>query len=155
MKSPTHRKTPKIMLLMLFLICSAGLLAQAVKPNGDGSQGTPFEISSAANLRWLSETSTHEAWGKPLDPDRRKVYYTQTQDIDLEHEDLSGWNDGHGWLPIGRSAVPFHGFYDGNNKSISHLRNNPSSFYINSELGGMFDRITSGEVRNLALINVD
>jgi len=111
-----------------------------------GSATNPYQITTLANLRWLSETE--EVWGGyssylqgdfPLCPTGYK-YFIQTSDIDAT--ETVNWNYGKGFLPIGieeyvwepnacmiaYKMTPFIGSYNGNNHKISNL-------YINRQYG--------------------
>ena len=72
---------------------------------GEGTAEKPYLIATAADLAFLAKTVNEgEAYvGK---------YFTQTADIDLGNKE---------WTPIGTTAKPFKGVYDGCNKNITGL----------------------------------
>ncbi len=108
---------------------------------GDGTEGNPYEISSLANLTWLSQTP--EVWGS---------YFTQTADIDAST--TSTWDDGDGgdadgFLPVGNNAIPFTGEYNGNNHIISDL----FIYRPNNDTIGLFGHISNASIENLGVEN--
>ena len=111
----------KAFIIILILLFSNILLAQAgttqpLPPSNygtenAGTESNPYLISNLSNLRWLSESTTQI--GSP----NEKAYFSQTADIDAT--ETIDWNDGCGFIPIGRNG--FWGEYDGNRYSISNL----------------------------------
>lgn len=100
---------------------------------GDGSSElTPYLVEDALDLDAVRNDLT--------------AYYKQTQNIDLN---ISPFNEGEGWLPIGDSSNNFTGSYDGDNNTITNL-------YINrtSEHTGLFGFCVNNELKNIKLINV-
>ncbi|MDZ7822379.1 MAG: GLUG motif-containing protein [Candidatus Marinimicrobia bacterium] len=101
---------------------------------------SPYQIASLANLRWLSENSDKWAW---------YIYFIQTADIDAS--ETQAWNDSTGFSPIGNDNTSFKGNYNGNGHTITKLYiNRPTSDYI-----GLFGYMSSGELSNLGLIDVN
>ncbi|OEE37291.1 hypothetical protein A1QO_04085 [Vibrio genomosp. F10 str. ZF-129] len=107
------------------------------------------EISSLAELRWLSENST--GWGNA---------WQLTADIDAS--DSMNWNHGDhdndpgtsdeymGFTPIGLDSDRFTGSFDGNGFTISNLFiNRPNTRNI-----GLFGYVDSGTIQNLNLSDV-
>jgi hypothetical protein len=104
-----------------------------------GSRWNPYQISSLANLRWMSETPKVIGWtlafpGTDFTLFVRRYHFVQTENIDAS--ETVNWNDGCGFVPIGyfevdlESAVPLHrqlaknnftGVYDGQNYTIDNL----------------------------------
>jgi len=107
----------------------------AYSPVGSGTMANPYKIATVNNLYWLSQNSS--AWSS---------YFIQTADIDAT--ELASNN---GFLPIGNMSVPFRGFYDGQNHTISNLKINRSTVdYI-----GLFGYTNRSKISNLGLINVN
>ena len=75
---------------------------------GDGSEGNPYLIYTNGQLDKVRAN---------LDK-----CFRQMRNLDLEGYVSDTCNEANGWLPIGEEAIPFTGCYDGNNKSIAHLR---------------------------------
>jgi len=102
---------------------------------GDGSSGNPFQVSNATELYDLRNC-----------PDSK--YFIQITDIDL---DVTPYNTGDGWLPIGNSDYGFIGFYDGQNHTIDGL-------FINrpiTDCVGLFGSLQSSAIQNLGVTNVN
>ncbi|MCD4817417.1 MAG: PKD domain-containing protein [Candidatus Cloacimonetes bacterium] len=79
------------------------------QPDGAGTSGNPYQISSLANLLWLSDNIS--SWDK---------HYIQTADIDASS--TSSWNGGDGFSPIGVSySNRFTGIYNGMGYTIIGL----------------------------------
>lgn len=97
-------------LILLFLFFGTVLNSQTVAeaPVGDGTELTPYEIGTLANLLWISENDSE--WDK---------YYIQTANIDAAETET--WNGGEGWLPIGNIDTNFTGSYNGGYHEISNL----------------------------------
>lgn len=111
---------------------------------GSGTSTDPWQIRTAAELKRLSElvnagTAPYASAGK---------YYQMMRDIDL-----SNYADGEGWVAIGHPGNSFEGIFDGNGHKITGLYINITNPSIWGK--GLFGRIGYGEVRNLALVNVD
>ena len=94
----------KIIVMILIVSISVVLfcetLAEPPVNYGERTAGTvenPFLIDSLANLRWLSESP--EYWGTQ----ERPLHFVQTSNIDAE--ETRRWNEGSGFLPIGRRTL--------------------------------------------------
>ncbi len=133
-----YMKRKLLVYVLLTFIFSVPMWADettAVKPvAGEGTEGSPYEIASLANLRWLSETS--DAWGSCF-----------IQTIDINASETADWNSGDGFSPIGNSTTYFSGEYNGNGFIISGLTINRSSeSYV-----GLFGYTNNGSVQNLGV----
>ncbi|HRP03157.1 MAG TPA: GLUG motif-containing protein, partial [Candidatus Kapabacteria bacterium] len=119
---------------------------------GDGTSGTPYQISTTADLIELSNTSS----------DWTGKYFIQTADIAFDaSESTVDWdgngtvewsgNDQYGFSPIGNNDTSFTGSYNGQNHTISNLYIKRASIdYI-----GLFGRTGSGStVSNIGLLDV-
>jgi len=132
-------------IMMLFLVCSCDITTApdysepvSIAPSlGDGSSQNPFQVSSLGNLYWISQNE--DMWDK---------HYIQIADIDASY--TADWFDGEGWKPIGSTANPFAGVYNGNGKKISGLHLNRSNYNL-----ALFGVTNSTVIKNLALINVN
>ncbi|WP_034861266.1 S-layer homology domain-containing protein [Ruminiclostridium cellobioparum] len=70
---------------------------------------------------------------------------TLTNDVDL-----SAYQSGDGWIPIGTSSYPFKGTFNGDGSTITGLSISYCSDYI-----GLFGTVDGGSVQNLKLDNVN
>ena len=101
---------------------------------GNGSEADPYQISTLANLYWITEESS-----------RWSSHYIQTADIDAL--ETSSWFYGAGWFPIGEGSLPFTGTYDGQGYRIENLHiNRPKISNV-----GLFGRIQNAEIRNIKI----
>jgi len=76
------------------------------------------------------------------------AYYVLGKDIDL---DISPYNTGEGWVPIGDSSNKFEGVFDGQGHTISHIYiNRPSEDYI-----GLFGYLYDSNFYNLNLLDIN
>jgi hypothetical protein len=141
---------------------SAGTWAQTAVPpsTGDGSSGSPYQITELGNLVWL-----HDQAATPVNASTNKTngkHYKLMNDIAASA--TASWNDGgtdtnvlEGFNPIGTyggdpsnmSAVAFCGVFDGSGHTISGLTiNRPDG--NNVALFGMVG--LGGEVKNLGVV---
>jgi|GEM_PF-2812800 len=99
---------------------------------GDGSAETPYEIENVSQLQCIEEDLG--------------AHYELVSDVDASA--TSKWNDGKGFEPIGSTAEPFTGSFDGNQSTISGLSiNRPQADEI-----GLFGHVgVDGKVRNATL----
>ncbi len=88
---------------------------------GEGTEGSPYLISSAADIESLGNTTAD--WGK---------YFEVTQDIDLA---------GYSNIRIGTSSIPFSGYFDGSGKTISNY-----TFTNAVDYGALFGYINASAV---------
>jgi hypothetical protein len=125
--------------IAFILLGLGGLYAQTATPPsiGNGTSGTPYEISTLDNLYWLTQNSTE--WNK---------YYIQTANIDASSTNV--WDASAGFTPIGNVTTIFSGSYDGQGNTINNLFiNRPSEDYIG------FIGSKNGPVNNLGITNVN
>ncbi len=126
--------------IIILIFTGSSFSQSAVKPGGDGSTGTPYQISSLENLYWLSLSDS--VWDK---------HFVQTANIDASS--TISWDDGdggdaEGFSPIGNDLIRFTGSYNGQNNSITGL-------YINrnqEENVGLFGFAYAASITNLDLI---
>ena len=132
----------------LWVITDGG---QQVFSGGAGTLASPYQISTLADLRYLSENSAY--WSTD-------TYFIQTADIDATASNT--WNVGNhdnnavtptvamGFSPIGIFLKNFYGNYDGQNHSITGLYiNRPATSYV-----GLFGKTDiNSNLSNIKLIN--
>ncbi len=109
--------------------------------SGNGTELSPYEISSLSDLQYLSEHSDLWASG---------TYFIQTANIDASA--TSTWNpDGsrgyYGFSPIGNGSAYFRGNYDGQGYTISNLYINRTGTYY----CGLFGYANGGTLSNIIL----
>lgn len=109
---------------------------------GSGTESDPYLIKNAADLAQLANLVNA---GTPPYASS-DAYYKLENNIDL-----SGYQVGEGWKPIGDNIRSFKGHFDGNNKVITGLIINSSNSYQ-----GLFAYIDGGgTVKNLSVINAN
>ena len=141
----------RILSLLLAVCMMVGLLPTAAFAEGnawDGSTAdtawyntndTSFLINPASELGGLAQIVNGTAGGISQDSFAGKTI-TLTNDIDL---DLMSWT------PIGSSATPFQGTFDGDSHSIKGLY-----IKVSGNNQGLFGYIKSADIRNVTLSNV-
>ncbi len=107
---------------------------------GSGTAEDPYLVEDIDDFRAIGVWDERELYNK---------YFKQVTDLDL---DVSPWNGGSGWEPVGGVyGPPFAGDYDGDNHKISNLMINSTEYTV-----GLFRLLeNTGKVRNLHLENVN
>ncbi|MCL2072549.1 MAG: putative Ig domain-containing protein [Marinilabiliaceae bacterium] len=115
---------------------------------GDGSETYPYLIATAEDLVWLATVvnANHTIYNNK--------HYKLINDIDL-----SDYQSGDGWTPIGRYSSydnnpSFKGVFDGNNKKITGLKINTTSLDAIIAVG-LFGFIEGGTIKNLGVENAN
>ena len=142
----------KRLTIALMLLITLGLFAQTmIAPQGSGTEAAPYQIASWENLNWLTSRDAN-----PAVPflTRLGAYYIQTADITFP-ADITTWDDGQGFLPIGWGSLAetfaFAGNYDGQGHTISNLHiNRPDDDSV-----ALFGLVITGTIKNLGLVDVD
>jgi len=128
----------KIYFLLLSFCISFNAFSQSYS-GGDGTEGTPFLISNAADLVYLSTDDTN--WDK---------YFKLTTDVDMADQDFYpiGYHSNTQW-----KDYPFTGTFDGDYNIISNVtvltRANNTAWQM-----GFFGQVIGGSVKNLGLVNI-
>ena len=124
---------------------------QGTKPAGDGSEASPWLVSTAENLLWVSwATSANNSGSNPTRFEALADDYLQAANIDMA--DLTGADAGCDWNPIGEGgAFAFSGSYDGAVYTVTGLQR-PASLM---DRVGMFGSISGGLVSRVHLRDVD
>lgn len=101
---------------------------------GEGTAEKPYLINTAEDLKSLAKivNTGRNFAGK---------YIQQTADIDLKNEE---------WTPIGTSAKPFCGIYDGKSFKISNLSITKTAQFV-----GLFGYVKSTTVAEAGLANIN
>jgi hypothetical protein len=124
----------KTFFVTMMAVCSMNMQAQ-FSGQGSGTEKDPYQVTNADELFEVRNDVS--------------AYYKQMNDIDLEAW-IQEESPVKGWPSIGTATAPFMGYYDGNNKAIKGLK----IVQPNTDKIGLFGVILEGEVKNLALINV-
>jgi methionine-rich copper-binding protein CopC len=108
--------------------------------SGTGTSVDPYQITTPTELAAISNCLGGGNSGK---------YFKVMNDIDL---DVSPYNTGSGWSPIGNSGSSFYGKFNGNGQTISNLFiDRTSTVDI-----GLFGNVSSGGlIHNIKLSNVN
>jgi hypothetical protein len=137
----------KISLAILLLTAFLCLIAQeAVLPLGEGTEQSPYQISSWQNLYWMSvRDSSYDS--------KMACHYVQTSDISFPAE-INTWDENKGWNGIGWGSLSeshaFTGVYNGQNHTITNL-------FINrpeDDMLGLFGNTNAAHISNLGLDSV-
>jgi hypothetical protein len=114
--------------------------ATAQFSGGNGTENNPYIITTAQQLAQLA---TFVNAGNEAYYDK---HYKLGNDIDL-----SAYQSGMGWTPIGTNNNGFYGSFDGDGKKIIGL-------YINApdiDRLGLFSYVSEGSIKNLGIENVN
>jgi len=134
---------------LLFFILFTPLALFAQFSDGNGTESSPYIITTAAQLAQLA---TYVNAG---DTDYNNKYYKLGNNIDLSAYG-STFNNGKGWIPIGSyintsDYEAFLGSFDGDHYKITHLYINAS----NESFKGLFGYAHFGTVKNLGIEGVN
>lgn len=103
---------------------------RALFEKGSGTAEDPYIIATAADLARIEELS-----------DIPGLYYKQAADIDL-----STVGD---WVPIGTTANPFRGTYDGDGHIIENLKMTRNKV---GRYSGLFGSVGDSEIKNVGMV---
>lgn len=108
-----------------------------------GSERSPTDPCRIQNVHQLQAISATR--------DRLQGHYLMTRDIDAS--ETATWNQGEGFLPIGRSPItPLTGTFDGGGHVIDGLVIKPPATFQN--MVGLFAGVSNGTIENLTLSNL-
>ena len=99
--------------------------------SGEGTQATPYQINSAADLAYLANSVNAGA-------NYAGKYFILNVDINLNHKN---------WTPIGSKNKAFAGIFDGNGKKVYGL-----SVTTDNAYAGLFGYV-SGTIKNLGILS--
>ena len=107
------------------------------KPKGDGTEQSPYQITSTEELAWFRDT---------VNSGNANIHAKLLHDIDLKNVI---------WEPIGTQKKPYTGTFDGNAYIISNFRLGDYTKPDEISKKGLFDRIgTGGTIQDL-IVKVD
>lgn len=122
---------------------------------GSGTQADPYQISSAAELAYMSKLLSNDE--ESYKNQYFKAYYVLTSDISLNDTvGFDSWEQEapeYSWTPIASGWTWFEGFFDGNGHTVSGLYINTDSMLIEDVQNrnyGLFGRL-KGTVKNLTV----
>jgi len=115
-------------------------------PDGNGTENSPYIITTPEQLAQLALyiNRSQEPYAN------YSVHYKLENNLDLSNYG-ENYNDGEGWIPIGKEYFTFKGIFDGNNKVITNLFINNTTLFST----GLFGEIDYGTVKNLGVENVN
>lgn len=152
--------TKNVIYLISFLICSIVTQAQTTAWNGTvatqianagsgtGTEDSPIEIASPAELAYLAQQTNTGGNSLTLEnggtingkTNFQDVHFKLTEDINLGEQ---------AWTPIGKNdSYPFKGVFDGNKKTILNLASISTDDH---KQAGLFGYIKNGTVQNLQI----
>jgi len=113
---------------------------------GTGISGNPYVIADAAQLARLAELVNSG------DTNFTHSYYRLGNDIDL-----SGYQNGAGWTPIGSSVTgrQFMGAFDGAGCVVRNLKINKPESLLTNNYQGLFGYINDAAIKNLGVENCE
>ena len=123
-----------MILCMLLQFMPIGVFAENTFSGGDGTEQSPFQISTVEDLKQLSE----DVSGGSTYAD---TYFELTENLNLA---------GTNWTPIGNSIVAFQGIFNGGFHTIYNLTVDTSSQYC-----GLFGKLENAEIKNLGIENAN
>ena len=93
-----------------------------VKPEGEGSESSPYLIALPEHLAWLTN--------QVAKGNETEAYCRQIANIDMSNTKNVAEDKALEWFPIGTDSHPFKGYYNGNGYSISiNSRGSQSKYY--------------------------
>lgn len=107
--------------------------------DGSGTKDDPYVLGSVDELAGLAQAVNGTTKARAAANDYKNQYFKLTADVDLENRN---------WTPIGGSATPFKGHFDGGNHTVSNLLIESEASYI-----GLFGYTKEGSVANLTVNN--
>jgi len=115
------------------------ITTQAQFSGGDGTENNPYIITTAEQLAQLASYVNTD------NSSYNDKHYKLGNDLNL-----SGYQTGEGWIPIG-SSYNFKGIFDGNNKKIIGLKINNTTL----ENVGLFGYLRTGTIKNLGIVETN
>lgn len=150
----------KMLMLVAAMVMPSVAWAQYTIPpkqpsNGNGSENSPYQIGSAAELYWFAALVLGDTEVEGVTNAKQSACAKLTTNITVNSAVLKSdgfladnTNDFYAWIPIGSQATPYRGTFDGNNHTISGL-------YFNDELSGYAGLFgcNAGKIINVGVID--
>ena len=135
-----------IVLMFWFWSLFASQATYAQFSGGDGTENNPYIITTPDQLAQLATyiNSGITPFASP------GICYKLGNDIDISIYGAT-FNNGEGWIPIGKNTNSFRGVFDGDNFTINNL-------YIDNlslQHTGLFGFVNGGSIKNLGVEDVD
>lgn len=125
------------------------------KPSGAGTEASPYQIGTAAELYWFAALVNGDTEVEGVKDANQSACAKLTTDITVNSAVLKSdgsladnSNDFDAWTPIGSEATPYRGTFDGNNHTISGLYFND----VYSAYAGLFG-VNAGRIINVGVID--
>gem|GEM_PF-6603745 len=116
-----------------------------------------YTAAELAGFAWIVNGEAEDSEGNPIAQDNFLGKTVKlAADIDLAYYATAAFNDGKGWLPIGRSLSydttdPFSGTFDGQGHTITGLYINDTTL----NYAGLFGYLDGATVKNLGVVDAD
>ena len=130
-------KKSLVLLLSLLIICTIGTLSAYAAPAGEGTETSPYQISSEEDLIWFSQLVDDELTDGTAQ--NTEAWAELTNDIELTQE----------WNPIADEYI-FEGNFDGKGYTISGLNIN-----INNESDDVYASLFGENEGTIKNVNVE
>ena len=147
-----------MLMLVTAMVVPAGAWAENTitpsKPSGEGTEASPYQIGTAAELYWFAGLVNGTLTDGTAQKKDACAKLTDSITVNTSVLDASGnlSNNGSGlirWTTIGNSSEKYTGTFDGNGKTISGLYfNNGGQSYV-----GLFGWIDGGTVKNVGVVD--
>ncbi len=128
--------------------------------NGDGTEASPYEISTVEQLYWFAGLVNGDASVCTGDVTQNAAAWANlTANIvvnsqiltSLRYDDSGNVTNGtsfNAWTPIGNNSNQYTGTFDGANHTISGLYFNSATDYV-----GLFGYISNGTIKNVGVVD--
>ena len=148
-----------IMLVAAMVMPSVAWVQNTITPkqpsNGDGSENSPYQIGTAAELYWFAALVIGDTSVEGVTDAKQFACARLTTNITVNSAVLTSdgsladnTSDFDAWTPIGSEATPYRGTFDGNNHTISGLYFND----VYSGYAGLFG-CNAGKIINVGVID--
>ena len=114
-------------------------IERVVKMNGDGTEGSPYQIKTYEDLKEFASIVNGEHHLKA--PQNRAACGKLMNDITCDDKK---------WVPIGNANSPYIGHFDGDQNEIRYLSNEETG--AEKEGQGLFGEIGAGGVENVSIV---
>ena len=128
-------------------------IERVVKMNGDGTEESPYQIKTYADLKEFASIVN----GKHRYAPQNTAACAELENTIIAKNDPSDAEYASDWTPIGTSSDPYIGHFDGDNHFIKGLSNEEQTNVSNADYQGLFgcigkqDDTVKGEVKNVGL----